>query len=63
MVDVEDVTPATVLDILEDWDSMATISLNAVLDEQFDFTLSEEEVKILNEYSDTLNYIDQKSTK
>lgn len=63
MVDADDVTGTTVLDDLEDWDSMAIISLNATLDEQYGFTLNEDDIKSLHTFNDILNLIESKKTK
>lgn len=63
MVDVEEINLSTVLEELEDWDSMAIVALNATLDEHYGFTLNEMELKELTTYSDILNFIDAKSTK
>ncbi|MDR4889984.1 acyl carrier protein [Fredinandcohnia sp. QZ13] len=61
MVEPKDVTLNTVLDELEDWDSLAIISLNAALDEHFGFTLNQEEIKNIETVSDILTFIYKKS--
>ncbi|WP_010676900.1 acyl carrier protein [Bacillus timonensis] len=61
MLEPEDVTPDTILDELEDWDSLAIISLNVALDEHFGFTLNQEEIKNLESVSDILTIINKKS--
>lgn len=63
MVDVEEITPATKLEDLEDWDSMAIVALNASLDEHYGFTLNEDEIKSLTKFEDILNFIEVKSIK
>lgn len=50
----------TRLDSLDDWDSLAVISLNAALDEHFGFTLSSVELDKLQVFGDILKYIQQK---
>lgn len=61
MVDLDEITEDTVLDELEDWDSLAIISLNATLDEQFGFTLNEEEIKGITIFKDILDFINKKA--
>lgn len=61
--DVNEINPSTVLDELEDWDSMAIVALNAILDEHYGFTLNEEEIKSLTTLADILNFINKVSLK
>ncbi|WP_419393378.1 hypothetical protein [Cytobacillus praedii] len=63
MVEVDNIKPETILDELEDWDSLAIISLNAILDENYSFTLNVQEIKSLNIFGDILSFIDQKTSK
>lgn len=63
MVEVDNIKPETILDELEDWDSLAIISLNSILDENYSFTLNVQEIKSLNIFGDILSFIDQKTSK
>lgn len=50
-------TPETVLDDLEEWDSIAALSLIVMLDEQFEKTISGDEIKALETVGDILSYM------
>lgn len=50
--------PETVLDSLESWDSLAMLSLIAVLDEEFNKTISGKELKALKTVADILAYME-----
>ncbi|EBK2060135.1 acyl carrier protein [Salmonella enterica subsp. enterica] len=50
----------TVLTTVEEWDSMARVALNAVLDTHFGFTLNSDELKDLVTFSDIVNKLDGK---
>lgn len=63
MVDLEVINTSTVLDELEDWDSMAVVALNAILDEHYSFTLNEDELKELTTFGDIIKFIELKSVK
>lgn len=47
----------TVLDEIEEWDSMAKIALNAVLDTNFQVTFNSTELSELNKVSDIIEKI------
>lgn len=49
--------PETTLDDLEEWDSIAALSLIVMLDEQFEKTISGNEIKALDTVGDILNYM------
>jgi acyl carrier protein len=51
----------TVLQELADWDSMAYLSLNACLDENFGFTLTAIELLGLNVFGDIVEHIKKHS--
>jgi len=61
MVSEGDIMENTLLESLEDWDSMAVVALNGALDEHYGFTLNEEEIKSLVTFSDIINFIMQKN--
>lgn len=50
--------PETVLDDLESWDSLAMLSLIAMLDEEFGKTITGKELKALNTVADILAYME-----
>ncbi|MEK5025624.1 acyl carrier protein [Paenibacillus sp. FSL M7-1046] len=50
----------TVLKEIEEWDSMARVALNAVLDTNFDFTLNSEELKNIVTFSDIVSKLEGK---
>lgn len=54
-VDVTDVTPETVLDESDFWDSMSKLSLISVIDSNFKKTLKGEDIKNLKTVQDILN--------
>lgn len=58
-LDVEEgtLTSETALDDLEEWDSIAALSLIVMLDEQFEKTISGNEIKALRTVSDILNHM------
>lgn len=60
MVEEEGLEEGTILDDLDDWDSMAVVSLNATLDQNFDFTLNEEQIKQLKVFGDILKIVENK---
>ncbi len=51
-------TPETVLDEVDEWDSIAALSLIVMLDEQFDKTISGTEIKALVTVQDILSYME-----
>ncbi|MNC37396.1 hypothetical protein D3C75_859570 [compost metagenome] len=50
----------TVLDEIEEWDSMARVALNAVLDTNFGITFSSEELKKIVTFSDIISKLEGK---
>jgi len=63
--DVLDVSSGTIelhtdLNDIEEWDSMARVALNAVLDTNFDFTLNSEELKAIVTVSDIVAKLEEK---
>ncbi len=54
-VDVADVTPETVLDESDFWDSMSKLSLISVFDSNFKKTLKGEDIKKFKTVQDILN--------
>ena len=51
-------TPETSLDTVEEWDSIAMLSLIAMLDEEFDKTITGKELKELKTVADILAYME-----
>ena len=51
-------TPETSLDTVEEWDSIAMLSLIAMLDEAFDKTITGKELKELKTVADILAYME-----
>lgn len=51
-------TPETDLSGLEQWDSIAMLSLIAMLDEEFDKTITGKELKALKTVADILAYME-----
>ena len=58
-LDIEEgtLTPETALDDLEEWDSIAALSLIVMRDEQFEKTISGSEIKGLETIGDILSYM------
>lgn len=50
----------TVLNDIEEWDSMARVALNAVLDTHFDFTLNYEVLQNIVTFSDIVEKLEGK---
>lgn len=50
----------TILNDIEEWDSMARVALNAVLDTNFNFTLNSEELKAIVTFSDIVAKLEGK---
>ena len=50
--------PETVLDDVESWDSLAMLSLIAMLDEEFNKTISGKELKALKTVADILAFME-----
>jgi acyl carrier protein len=53
------IRPGTLLDHIEEWDSMGTISVLAMLDKHFDRRLSLEEIAALKTVDDILKLMEQ----
>ena len=53
-----EMTPETSLDTVEEWDSIAMLSLIAMLDEEFDKTITGKELKELKTVADILAYME-----
>ena len=51
-------TPATVLEDLEDWDSMAKLSVMVMMDDEFGKVLTGDAVRALKTVQDILNFMD-----
>lgn len=49
--------PDTILDDLDEWDSIAALSLIAMLDEQFDKTISGADIKAMRTVEDILAHM------
>ena len=50
--------PETVLEMLESWDSLAMLSLTAMLDDEFGKIVSSKELKALKTVADILAYME-----
>ncbi|WP_027087214.1 acyl carrier protein [Cohnella panacarvi] len=59
MIDPGFVDTDTVLQELSDWDSLAYISLNACLDENYGFTLTANELAELSVFGDIVKHINK----
>ncbi|WP_337365925.1 acyl carrier protein [Phascolarctobacterium sp.] len=59
VLDVEEgsLTPATMLDDIDEWDSIAALSLIVMLDEKFEKTVSGAQIKALESVNDILVYM------
>lgn len=51
-------TPETLLDDIEEWDSIAALSLIVMLDENFERTISGEQINALVTVQDILSYME-----
>ncbi len=51
-------TTETVLDDLDEWDSISALTLIVMLDERFDKTITGAEIKALNTVGDILSYME-----
>lgn len=60
VLDVEEgsLTPETLLADVDEWDSIAALSLIVMLDEQFDKTVSGAQIKALESINDILAYME-----
>ena len=60
VLDVEtgSLTPETLLAEVDEWDSIAALSLIVMLDEQFEKTVSGVQIKALASVNDILGYMD-----
>lgn len=52
-------TPEMSLDDVEEWDSIGALALIVMLDENFDATISGEQIKALNTVGDILAYMEK----
>lgn len=50
-------TPETILDDVDEWDSIAALSLIVMLDEEFDRTISGKQIRALATVEDILEYM------
>ncbi len=57
-VDEGSLSPDTVLADVDEWDSIAALSLIVMLDEQFEKTISGEQIKALVTIQDILSYME-----
>lgn len=57
-VDEGSFSPDTVLADVDEWDSIAALSLIVMLDEQFERTISGEQIKALVTIQDILSYME-----
>lgn len=59
VLDVEtgSLTPETLLAEVDEWDSIAALSLIVMLDEQFEKTVSGAQIKVLESVNDILAYM------
>lgn len=59
-IDTEEgfLTPETALSDIEEWDSIAALSLIVMLDEHFEKTISGEQIKALKTVADILAYME-----
>lgn len=60
VLDVEEgsLTPETLLADIDEWDSIAALSLIVMLDEQFEKTVSGAQIKALESINDILAYME-----
>lgn len=54
-LEIEEFTSETILDELEEWDSLAAISYVVMMDEEFDIVAKPEEIKKFETVQDILN--------
>ncbi len=57
-VEVAEITPSTVLDGLEEWNSLAALSLIVMLDERFGKTISNTEINAFKTVEDIMNIME-----
>lgn len=57
-VDEGSISPDTMLADVDEWDSIAALSLIVMLDEQFERTISGEQIKALVTIQDILSYME-----
>lgn len=58
--DVSIISPEVALDNLEEWDSMGTIAIIAMLDKKYGIQLNAEQISSLKTVKDILNYMQDK---
>ncbi len=56
--DAEDLTPETVLEDLDNWDSMTKLSLIVLMDDEFGKQLKNDEIKAFKAIGDIMRYMD-----
>lgn len=54
-VEVTEITPSTILDDLEEWNSLAALSLIVMLDERFGKTISNTEINAFKTVEDIMS--------
>lgn len=52
-------SPETLLEDLDEWDSIAALSLIAMLDDNFERTITGDEIKALETVGDILSYMER----
>lgn len=52
-------SPETLLEDLDEWDSIAALSLIAMLDDNFERTITSDEIKALKTVGDILTYMEK----
>ena len=57
-LDVAEVTPPTLLDNLDEWNSLAALSLIVMLDEQFGKTIGNTEINAFKTVEDIMNIME-----
>lgn len=58
-LDENTLTPSTVLDDIEEWDSIAVLSLIALLDDEFDIEIKGSEIREFETVADILNVMNK----
>ena len=59
-LDVDDFSPETELDALDEWDSLAAISYVVMMDEQFNVVVNPSKVREFKTIQDILDSMDEK---
>lgn len=58
--DVQDITPETKFKELDEWSSLASLSIIAMVDEEYDVTLKGDDIKTANTVEDLFNVVKSK---